>query len=82
MPKSRTEVREDIITYEKLYTFVDAKIEGVNGSIRELTRTIESMQRDVATIQAQNKLTAGLVSMGIGIFFSIMNIVLVFIRPK
>jgi len=70
------------IDYESVYNLVDKKVGEVNLSIKDLTRTVEGLQRDVSTIQAQNKLATALMSGAIGGFFTIVNIVITFIKPR
>lgn len=86
---------DDVITYEKLYTFVDMKIGEVSKSVLRLESKFDSMesgrltrlerdhaqlQADVSSSQGQIKATSFLIPLAISIFFAVINIILVFLN--
>lgn len=61
----------DQITYKVLYDLVDEKTDKLN-------KKIDSLQIQVAGINAQAKMIPFLVSTGVGIFFTIISFVITF----
>lgn len=62
-------MKESPVTYKILYDLVDTKIE-------KLTNKIDSVQVQLSSIQGQAKMVPFLISTSIGIFFTIISIVI------
>ncbi len=74
----------DKITYKTLYELIDSKMDKVNNSIKDLTNKFEmleagrlsAVEKQVANIEGRAMMIPLLVSIGLGLFFTIINYVL------
>lgn len=62
------------VTYKTLYDFVD-------GKTSKIYERLDAIEKQLSSMQGQQKMVPFLVSTGIGVFFTVINIVVSFI-PK
>ena len=76
--------KNENISYRDLYDLVDKKMEKVNSSIKDLTDKFDaleagrlsSVEKQVANIEGRAMMIPLLVSVGLGLFFTIVNYIL------
>lgn len=64
------------VTVRELYTLVDDKINGVDGSIKDLSIRVLSLEKQVANQQGRQMMVPSIISIGFGVFFFVMSFVL------
>lgn len=88
--KEKMSKQDSSVTIREVYDLIDKKFDSVNKSVEKLTDSfnnletgrLSAVEKEVASIKGQAMMVPMMVSIGLGLFFTIINYVLTNLHPK